>query len=474
MPRLSSRFARSRPELPIFSGVLLAAALGGVGGAQVGAETRPNPAARPESRAATDSRAVHPFDAIDDKDPLRRMAARLARGIDLSPPGVYEDYSREFHLANSFADLRGLFLELRTLHGSVVRIEEIKRVSDKAGVFRLVFDKKVGMRMDIAIEGDPPRIAGVSFDEALPADDTREKALFGMVAFSGVSSAALYEIGDDGLATPFDAREDKAEVLFPCLPRLVALTALAEDVGLGKTRLDAVVALEEIDRFPAIGRLSAYPAGSPLTLHSLAAAAASEGDPTAIGALMRTLGKKRVVEAVEAYGLANRSKNLPFLTPREAHLLKNFVPAERAFEYGGLDLEKRLALLKELEPFPAYAAARAATPRFVETIGWYASTSEVCSLLARLSRLTREGPAAPLRPLLFLNRGLRIDTEYFPDIAYFADSEPGAIGTAWLLSRPDGRFFAFANAWNDPAIALDERRFFGWIRRYLELCAATL
>lgn len=407
-------------------------------------------------------------------DPLRLMAARVAESVNLDPPGIPEDYSKEFLLAFPFVELRALLADYKFKHGPVRSIEELRRANDRTGVFRIVFERKVGMRMELMIKGEPPQVAGLLFSEALPEDDTREKAIFGLTTFHGRTAMALTTVPAEGPAKLFDGKEPDDAMAVAGAARLYVLGALIEEIAAGRRRWDEVVVLAPGRRAGPNGRLRTWPDGSPLTLQTLATLMTNDGDDTATELLLATLGRDRVEAMLSPMGVKDPASRLPFLSPREAFALKAEPGGAAAAAWLRLDAAGRRAALPALAATPPEALPAFFEPRYVDSIGWFASPREICDALVWILRRTESGPAAVARDVLGLNRGLSVDPAFFTFAGYNGGAEPGAHCAAWLLRRPDGRWFAFCAAWNDASTALDERRFLAWTLRYLELCAASL
>jgi hypothetical protein len=330
------------------------------------------------------------------------------------------------------------------------------------------------MRMELMIAGDPTKIVGLRFSEGLPAEDTREKALFAFESFGPASGCALLTISPEGATKLFDGARPERRIAVAGAVKLYVLGALVDEIAAGKRKWSDVVALDGARRAYPAGRLAFFPAGSPLTLHSLAAAMLADDDDTAAEMLTATLGREKVEAMLGPMGVEDPASRLPLVTPRESFLLKNATDAAAAERFAAADVAGKRAVLAELAKGPPPELAIARRPRFVGTIGFVASAEELCRALAWLHRRTESGPAADARELLGLNRGFPIEDQFFTFAGYQGGAEPGAQCGTWLLRRPDGRWFAFAAGWNDAENPLDEKRFMIWVQRYLELCAATL
>jgi hypothetical protein len=94
------------------------------------------------------------------------------------------------------------------------------------------------------------------------------------------------------------------------------------------------------------------------------------------------------------------------------------------------------------------------TPRHIEDIEWFATTPELCRLMADLHRLEQSQPqvGAALR----INPGMACMKADWPTVAYKGGSEPGVVNFTWLLQRDDGPYYTLSVTWTDPTAKVDE------------------
>lgn len=425
--------------------------------------TRPEPDSRPASR---------PAESLPT-DPLRRAAALVGEHINGGVP-ILEEYAREFLLAFPPSDLRALYADYRYKHGPVVRVEELRRSAEKTGVYRLVFERKVGMRMELAVDGDPPRITGLLFSEALPEDDNRYKALSALTLYYGRTGVALVSIPETGAPELVDGHKPDDVFAIGSVFKLYVLGALVEEIAAGARKWDEVVRLDPKLKSLPSGRLQDWSDGSPVTVHTLATLMIVDSDNTACDHLVALLGREKVESAFAKMGMKEPARNLPLLSTRDAFLLKYGLEPGLAERWLGRDAEGRRAMLPELAALSKIDPAASLAPRYADTIEWFATPRDVGAALAWLLRNTETGPAAEARAILGQNRGGPVDPSFFPFAGFKGGSEPGVSCLAWLLRRPDSKWYALTVVWNEPAAALEERRFMLWAQRYLELCAGTL
>jgi hypothetical protein len=455
-------------SLSRFAAALLACTAAGNSVAQ---ETKPSdsPASAPASRPGeTDTRPASRPD-----DPLRRAAAMIGEHINGGAP-ILEEYGREFLLAFPPSDLRALYVDYKYKHGTVTRVEELRRPGPKNGVYRLVFERKVGMRMELAVDGDPPRISGLLFSEALPEDDSRFKALSALTLYYGKTGVATCAIPDEGPIALVDGHAHDARYAIAGVFKLYIFGALIEEIAEGRRRWDEVVRLDPKLKAPPAGRLQNWSDDAPVTVHTLATLMITDSDDTAADHLLAVLGREKVEAMLPKMGMADPTPTLPVLSARDLFVLKYEPERTLADRWLKADAAGRRAMLPEVASRTRVDLAYAQTPRYADTIEWFATPRDVCEALAWIKRNTESGPAAEARAILGLHRGLPIDATYFPFAGFKGGSEPGVSCVAWLLRKPNGKWFAFCAAWNEPGAALEERRFMLWVQRYLELCAVDL
>jgi len=231
--------------------------------------------------------------------------------------------------------------------------------------------------------------------------------------------------------------------------KLAVLAALKDKIAAGALAWNQVVRLEEKHKSLPTGILQTWPAGSALTIESLAALMISLSDNTATDLLIDVVGP----EVVELYAGNNR----PFLSTRQAFILKS--PENSAFleEYRRGDTQKRREVLQAIEerqlPDPSLFGGN---PVALD-VEWFFSVNDLVNLMAYVQEL----------PLMSINPGAA-DAANWQRVAYKGGSEPGVISmTTWLVSK-SGKSYAVSATWNDDAAPLDEAKFIGLYGSLLE------
>lgn len=288
------------------------------------------------------------------------------------------------------------------------------------------------LRASIALD-DQGRIAGLWLGPPQPRDETLEAVAAELAALPGEVSLLVLRDG----AVLAERQPDRALSVGSAF-KLAVLAALAEEVAAGRASWEEVLRLQERHRSLASGLLQDWPAGAPLTLHSLAALMISLSDNTATDALIDRLGRERVEAALPV-------EARPLLTTREFFLLAGRSQAERRQRFLVGDAAARRALLAELageEPSLAEVQAGDAGA----ALGWHLSARTLCALMERTFALD----------LLGINPGLA-DPATWARVAYKGGSQPGVISMVSGLVDDQGRQLCVALVWNEPA--LDQERF---------------
>jgi len=232
--------------------------------------------------------------------------------------------------------------------------------------------------------------------------------------------------------------------------KLAVLAALRDRVERGESSWEDVIPLPTEARSHPTGIMQAWPAGSPVTLHTLATLMISLSDNTATDALILFLGR----ESVEAYA----SRNIPLLTTRELFILKAPENAGMLRRYREAAPGERRRLLDEevaalpLPPLTALPLDRVTAP----DVDWFFSASELCSLMAQVEDL----------PFMSINPGIA-SPQQWQRVAYKGGSLPGVLALVSSLWDQQGNHYCVAAVWNDDA-PLDEAAFYSIYAALLE------
>lgn len=301
--------------------------------------------------------------------------------------------------------------------------------------FRLTFENgHVSSQIVLNADG---QIAGIWFGPPEPQVSGLDDALAGFDDLPG--DVSLLVVSDDGILASID----------PDIPLAVGSTfklaiaaALQDLVAYEFASWDDVVTLEANDISLPSGILQDWPVGTPLTLQSLATLMISVSDNTATDALLRYVGR----EGVEMYSALNS----PFLSTREAFVLKDPANSELLEAYRQGDATERLTVLDQLEDLPLPDVSIFTGSPVALDVEWYFTASELVTLMAYVHEL----------PFLSVNPGA-VNAADWQHVAFKGGSEPGVLNLTTLVVGDSGTTYIVSATWNNDQAVLDETRFFG-------------
>lgn len=227
--------------------------------------------------------------------------------------------------------------------------------------------------------------------------------------------------------------------------KLLILQALQTQIENGERQWDEVVSLRDEWKSLPSGFLQTWPAGSQLTIETLATLMISQSDNTATDHLLNLVGRD-VVEALS-------ERNQPFLTTREAFVLKD--PANRNILTRWRRSDERRTLLSALAalPLPAVSIFNEG-PQAID-VEWFFTAQALCEAMEKVAEL----------PLMSINPGL-VDPATWQKVAYKGGSEPGVENFTTYLVDEQGPLCVTAT-WNNEA-GIDELRFSTLYRALIE------
>lgn len=216
--------------------------------------------------------------------------------------------------------------------------------------------------------------------------------------------------------------------------KLAVLAALRQQIEAGDRAWSDVVELQPEWKSLPSGILQDWFDGALLTIQTLATLMISRSDNTATDALIHLVGR----ESIEALTQRNR----PFLTTREAFVLKAAQNRELLEQYRAADTETRRQLLNTFAAYPLASATEFDADPVALDIEWFFTPRELCQLMAKVADL----------PLMSVNPGGGIiNPRDWQRIAFKGGSEPGVLNLTTWLESPTGKTYCVSVTWNDQA-----------------------
>ena len=208
--------------------------------------------------------------------------------------------------------------------------------------------------------------------------------------------------------------------------KLGVLAVLNDEIAAGRLSWDNVVKLGAPDLSLPPGEMQSMPAGSPVTVHTLAAFMISQSDNTATDALMNLVGRDKVAKRL----------GLDFvLTTGEFYKVKAD-PALR-LRFAGADATTRQTIAEEMSKMPLPDAGDVGAP-LDAGIEWYLSSTRLCSLIQEVAGLD----------VFQINPGVASKADW-AQIAFKGGSEVGVASLTSALTDKSGAHYCVSVIAND-------------------------
>lgn len=357
--------------------------------------------------------------------PARRLTAQQVLELLFTSPIIPANWFSSSFLAQvSAPQLQDIIADLKQQLG------QYQGVQAQGDRYVILFAK--GVVPTQLVMSDQGLIAGLIFQAPQARLQSRDDLLTAFQALPGKVSVLVLENGMPQIA--LNATEPLG---VGSAFKLAVLAALKTEVAAQKQTWNSVLTLRsEWTSLPS-GFLQSWPSGSALTLSSLAALMISQSDNTATDHLIYLVGKP-ALEAISP-------RNQPFLTTREAFILKNPDNQGLRDRYLAADLATRRQLLTEVAPLPEVSAL--GTGLISPEIEWFFTTEELCALIAQVADL----------PAMRINPGVASPPDW-QQVAFKGGSEPGVFNLTTWLQAANGQQYCLSATWNNDQ-PLEEAQF---------------
>lgn len=334
--------------------------------------------------------------------------------------------------------------EIRSLYAGA--LGELKEAVGRDGAYDLIFEKgKAPARIRIAPDG---KVDMLWFGQwSLFTDDPSTLA----AEFAKLPGRVSVTVRRDDHENVVSIGSDIPLAVGSTF-KLYVLKALTQAVAAGKLQPDSIVRLlPEWQSLPT-GVTQDWPAGTPVTLATLANLMISISDNTATDHLIHALGR----EAIEVVA---PERMRPFLATAEMFRLKYSDDTARAERFAKADPASRRAMLAELGTAPVSLADIRTAPYHVDTIEWHATTDELCRVLYEL----RDHPAVGINPGL-------VRKNQWHRVAFKGGSEPGVLNYTISLQKTQASpTFVLSATINDTAHEVNTASFTELVTRLISL-----
>jgi beta-lactamase class A len=359
-----------------------------------------------------------PAQTMTPKEALRQLFTTGAESLS---------YTDQFKAALSTSQLQSVLDQISGQLGS------FKEVRGDGNPYTVVFSE--GTATALVQLDDSGRMGGLRFTQIAPAAGDLQDAVSKLEDLPGHVSYLITR-GGEILA---ERRTDEALAVGSTF-KLAVLAAVDDAVSSGELSWDQVVTVKDEWRSLPTGLVQDWPTGAHVTVETLATLMISQSDNTATDALIDLVGRR----AVETYA----PNSVPFLTTREAFVLKNPENAELKERYLNGSTSTRRRVLRELDGRQLPDASLFGGAPVSPEVEWFFSVEELCSLIERVSDID----------LTTVNPGLA-NADEWQRVSYKGGSEPGVLNMTTRLIAEDGTTYCVSVTQNRNDAAIDQNAF---------------
>lgn len=415
--------------------------------------------ARTAAAAAGDK--AGPVITAADRKLLSQKAEQLAAQISLTPR-VKDLFDKTFFKYISLEKTEEILRGIYRADGGVTAVRLDYADSASSAHFTFETEKGFNLPVALAVLGQNGRLTGLFFKSAYPRDLTLEAVKRKLSALPGRTGFLALKLNVPGRA--LEALNENEYFAVGSAFKLYLLGAILEE---GYSWKKIFILKDESKSLPP-GRLRDWPDGSPLTIHTLAAAMISESDNTAADTLADGLGRDTIEGALAGLGHSKPELLKPFLKTAELFRLKS--DTEASVKYLGAQPDGKYRLLEEIARKPLKAADLKAGPFGIARVEWPASPADLCRLMDYFYK--KEDKAA-LEILAINPGGLDIPKNKFLYAGYKDGSGPGVLNMTGLLKTSGSDWYCLTGSWNNAGDPLEEQKFFGLMQAAINAIGST-
>ncbi len=323
---------------------------------------------------------------------------------------------------------------------------ELKSVRASGQEYEVLFTKgRTVCRVYLDKEG---KIAGFRIGPMKMNDDSLDKILADFKNLSGEFSLAVLRDG-----------KDEVIAVKPNLPlavgsafKLYILEALGKKIAAGGASWADVIKLDEKYYSLPSGMTQNWPAGTFVTLQTLAHLMISISDNTATDHLLFYAGREEVEKIAP-------KRVRPFYSTAEMFRLKYGMEEKALEDYLAADLAQKRGILGNLPRLREEELDFKSEPLFINKLEWLITTREMCEVIYRL----RDHGS------LRINPGLA-DMKDWLIVGYKGGSEPGVLNHTYLLKKNENApWLSLSITVNNPKKIIEEDKFNELVMRLIGL-----
>lgn len=373
-----------------------------------------------------------------------------------------ERFAAEFLTEVPADDVRTVFDQLRPLGPwRPVNVD----VTGRDAVVGLLDGSGRSWRMVISVDADgdiTTLVVQPAPGAEAPAASTWQDLHDQLTALDADVGLLAARVTDAGRCEPISRIDPRSPRPIASIFKLYVLGALATAVADGDVAWSDQLTITDDTRSLPTGELQNEPDGTGVSVAEAAAGMIAVSDNTGADLLALLLGRDAVEAAMADMGHADPQLNTPFLTTRELFSV-GWGPGGLRDRWAAADTAGRQQMLAGL-PSGALplSASDVRDPAWPAGVGWFASAADVCAALVSLHEETGTANDQQLRDILSSNRGVNIDSDMWPYVAFKGGSAPGVVTGSWYAERVDGHRFVYVMlaAAAEPSALADHTAFF--------------
>lgn len=410
------------------------------------------------SGSLTTPESTAPISIIETEPLMERLGlvTDLFNGASLGEGEYQSAFTADFIANVPHADMVEVAEQVAAT-GSGWEIAEFEERDDLAAVVLVSAPDSEPFRVQIALElVVPHRIATLLIQPAEPPvlDDHPAdlETAADRLAELGTTRLVAAEVVD-GECAPILDRGAEQPAPIGSVVKLYVLGAVADAVEAGDLAWDDPVEIVEGLKSVPTGVLQDEEEGTELSVREMAEAMISISDNTATDHLIGLVGRETVESALDAYGMADPSLDIPLMNTLELTALKVGPASGLATQWLAADEAGRRAILEQISDItPAdIPIAEFDRPIMPDQIEWFATPLDLCRVLVELGER-----GEPTTQILAVNPGVPDEDGLFEEVWFKGGSEPGLVAMSYLVERPDGRRFVLAGSVVDPEEDFDQ------------------
>jgi Beta-lactamase enzyme family len=367
---------------------------------------------------------------------------------EIEPESIFSD---GFLSAVPSPQFKAIAIQLTTQFGAALSVEALDPSSGNQAALEIRMERAVGKGSITIDPSNDNLVSGLLFRTFEPIDDNVEKIEADLKALTGDVTWWYGPLGGNSPAITSSGSDKQMPV--GSAFKLYVLATLTREVGEGKRSWGDAVILGDTRSFPS-GMMQDWPAGAPVTLHTLASMMIAISDNTATDALIDELGREAILETLRDSGHSRPELNAPFLKTRELFLLKAG-PEGRLRTYLGGTAQLRQQILDGMEGEEVSTgevqAAFSGAPIALD-VEWFASANDIAKLMIYIRE--RADPIA--LGIMAINPSMpdRLRSKWLYS-GYKGGSEPGVLNLSWLLTDANGQDYALILNQRDDDVRFD-------------------